>query len=114
MTILKLDIDGAFDEKKFLKDLYKVARTLRIGMMYVSIYQTERGYHIYVNFHEKISDAGIVVLQLYLGSDRERELLNYGRIVRNVKEWNVLFTLKRVNENVVSREKFIKLIVLRL
>lgn len=112
----KLDLDGNFDKEAFVKDLKKILWIFSWSKAYVEIYKTERGHHIYVKTipRKRISSLMICAIQLYLGSDKERELFNIERIRRKEKDWNVLFVVKRKGDKVVSREKLLEKIAVVL
>ena len=99
MTLLKLDIDKKFN-KKTLKEFITGLKSL----MYISdfrykkieVYETIKGYHIYIDLDNFLSDLEICFYQLYLLSDRNRELYNLRRVLNNDKNFNVLFDKKYI------------------
>jgi hypothetical protein len=110
MADLKIDIDGRMSIKTFLAKVNRMMYICNfVDGAYVTFYKTMRGYHIYINlFYVKLKPSEIIALQLYLGSDRERELFNLERTMRHIEGWNVLFCRKKKNNKEVSSEKFIE------
>lgn len=86
----------------------RIAELLRDVGITVGSVKTERSgsgfsYHCVINVLEELSPLEIVFLQLLLGSDVKRELLNYKRIRpsadyltpgANLGPWNVLYANK--------------------
>lgn len=97
MTLLMVDIDKKFN-KKTLKEFITGLKSL----MYVSffrykkieVFDTIKGYHIYIDLNNFLNDFEICFYQLYLLSDRNRELFNFRRVLNNDKNFNVLFQKK--------------------
>jgi len=121
MTVLKIDIDYKPNDvyefsAKFADKLNFIQKFLGITVEYVEVYETEKGFHIYVYISEEIDDPKlIIILQLALGSDYKRELFNYTRAnTTNWKgEWNVLFKTKKgkINERITLKAKIISRII---
>lgn len=51
--------------------------------------------HCRVLLNKELPEFDIVFMQLYLGSDSARELMNFFRVKKGVKDWNRLFILKQ-------------------
>lgn len=104
MTLLKVDMD-----RKSLWALYEVAQ--RAGFIAAvcdgfscgfGVAETKKGYHIYINVDERLSDKDVLCLQAILCDDWKRAVFNF-RCVRNgVKKWNVLF-------NSTEKERCVKM-----
>jgi len=99
MTILKLDIDKKFNKKtltEFITGLKSLIYISNFRYTRVDVYDTIKGYHIYIDVDNFLSDLEICFYQLYLFSDRNRELYNLRRVLNNDKNFNVLFDIKYI------------------
>jgi len=111
---LKLDFDfKPRSAKRFAKEIANklnfLASYFSISVIDVSVYETNKGLHLYISIYSSVEldDRDIVVLQLALGSDYKRELFNWLRVRSNdkFKHWNVLFKVKYKNGKIISREE---------
>lgn len=105
--ILKIDIDTKpFKRRAFDHDVVMLAKELGVKKTTITLKSTRKGTHALVELHDIILYPELVVAcQLYLGSDRERELFNIGRIDRGeLESWNVLFSSKWKNNKRISKE----------
>jgi hypothetical protein len=100
LTDIKLDIDGR-DRRKWrlhmkwlARDIRRANHILKIGLVPRFVATTRKGYHVILESEKRLSRAETVALQVILGSDRIRELLNLYRARRRWQVWNVLFTAK--------------------
>lgn len=120
-TALKIDLDHTHSEKtlytKVLNPYKTISELLELPLSTIEIYTTKHGYHIYIEnphfkFHTKM---GIILLQLLLGSDKNRELFNYQRIIKEPKmqNWNVLFAQKYKGNKKISEEIPYKKLILK-
>jgi len=113
-TVIKLDIDSidvrrAYKVGKGLAELYFYNG---LKMKGVEVKSTRKGFHVRVILQSevKLTDSEVVFIQLFLGSDKYRELRNLRRIllnrqnIINSKKWNALFTVKNGHDG-VSYEK---------
>lgn len=93
--MLKLDIDSKkvpdFDRIK------TVVEMLDLEVKNAEVFTTKHGYHIYIDI-SRIDDKQIPFIQMAMGSDYKREMLNQirvkGRQGNPPKFWNVLFIKK--------------------
>ena len=111
---LKLDFDfKPRSAKRFAKEIANklnfLASYFSISVIDVSVYETNKGLHLYISIYSSVEldDRDIVVLQLALGSDYKRELFNWLRVRSNdkFKHWNVLFKVKYKNGKIISKEE---------
>jgi len=111
---LKLDFDfKPRSAKRFAKEIANklsfLASYFGISVIDVSVYETNKGLHLYISIYSSVelTDEDIVVLQLALGSDYKRELFNWLRVRSNdkFKHWNVLFKVKYKNGKIISKEE---------
>lgn len=56
---------------------------------------TNDNWHCRIRLRTPIDPYACAFCQLFLGSDRHRELMNWLRIMAGEKEWNRLFLLKK-------------------
>ena len=66
-----------------------------IGFSKVSVYETNKGFHFYLDLEYSLHEWEILLIQALLGSDFKRETLNYFRVRNDERHWNVLFKEKR-------------------
>ena len=102
MTVeLKIDIDGHLDEKEIVKRMFLLKKFLQFKGLGIDKKKTKHGCHLRISFNRKkeIDDRDIVFLQLYLGSDRNREMFNWLRVKSGAKHWNALFRTKVDSNN---------------
>lgn len=104
---IKLDFDSkGIDFEEMNKKIRYLMVLLQIQKVEVDIKETVKGFHVYINtmgFNLKPKD--ILICQLILGSDRNREMFNYGRILNNEDNWNILFFEKREDNKIISKER---------
>jgi len=70
--------------------------------------KTKHGWHLRFGFttERELDDRDIVFLQLFCGSDRNREMFNWLRCKSHCKNWNALFSEKVDSTGkVISKEK---------
>ncbi|MEO0303950.1 MAG: hypothetical protein ABIM64_01680 [candidate division WOR-3 bacterium] len=99
--ILKLDFDFKNRDllKKILKKRLSVLRILGIDVLSCFVFETCKGYHVYLKINGNFSYIEIIALQALLGSDYKREAFNLKRFRSGLgKEWNILFE-KKFDEN---------------
>lgn len=111
MIILKMDYDNITWNDVLL--IYKhrswLLRKLKLRKLEVST--TVHGYHVRAWIEEKLKPAEIILAQVLLGSDIQREIFNFIRAHRLEQAWNKLFTkkyiiLKTTAWKEISREKY--------
>jgi hypothetical protein len=95
MIELKIDIDKK-DKRDFMRRYQALYRYFRFNLIDYEIAETRKGYHIrlIIDFPFKVTSEEIVLLQLLLGSDWKREMLNYLRVKNGIDDWNKLFIAK--------------------
>lgn len=92
-TCLKLDIDIKKIPWKRMGAVKNICG-LRFDFENSSIHRTRKGFHLRLALLGEYTDAEVCFLQLALGSDYHRESLNYMRVKKGEKNWNVLFSQK--------------------
>ncbi len=111
---LKIDIDYKPENplkfaKEFANKLKFTCDILKIEVEAVEVYETNKGFHIYVwiNSKKELDNKDIIILQLSLGSDYKREIFNLSRVwsFDNIAIWNVLFSRKYDNGVLISKEE---------
>ncbi len=116
-AILKVDIDKKpFKRKEFDRGVMMLGKELGATLASVSLSATQRGTHATVELWDiELKPEEIVACQLYLGSDRARELFNIGRVHRKeLHIWNVLFRAKWKSGKKVSREKPARIYIIKI
>lgn len=93
MKMLKIDIDQKRIPWKRMGVVKNICN-LRFDFARSSIHRTRKGYHIRLALLGNHSDAEVCFLQCAIGSDFHRESLNWMRVKRGEKSWNVLFSMK--------------------
>lgn len=104
---LKLDIDGKFEEKEIIKRLAMLHKFLKARDFSIDKKKTRHGHHLRISFTtlRELDDRDIVFLQLFCGSDRNREMFNFLRVKSGSKYWNALFREKINSEGkLISQE----------
>jgi len=117
---MKNDANFLMDIDRKPKNLNRFAEQLADRMAFVSvfmpfrfyqieIYETSKGYHLYLwSEGETPSAVQQVLIQMALGSDYRREIFNYKRVwsKKIPPRWNLLFCSKYDdNGKIVSREE---------
>jgi hypothetical protein len=90
--IIKLDIDGRPDWKRIDSVLMKL-REMNCVLTNGEVYKSPHGWHIYI-WTDSITETYLPLVQVLLGSDWKRELLNFERVMKDEPGWNVLFQEK--------------------
>lgn len=110
--IIKIDIDQLkINQDDFDFKLKTLMRIRKLKTCKVDIYNTNKGFHIYIKADGELPALECLFWQIVLGSDPYRELFNYKRILNqnlNGEYWNVLFQLKKQGDIFVSKETFNK------
>lgn len=103
--IIKLDFDMK-DKSKFPKKIERVKKLLKYASKYfeykvqkIEVAETRHGFHVLIYLNRSLPLYVIVFLQLWLGSDRYRELYNMHRIYRKHPA-NVLHTSTELHKPV--------------
>jgi len=105
---LKIDIDGKLNEKEIVKRLFLLQKFLQFKGIGIDKKKTKHGWHLRFGFttERELDDRDIVFLQLFLGSDRNREMFNWLRVKSGCTKWNVLFKEKiDAKGKVISKEQ---------
>ena len=108
-TTIKLDIDSKDDN---------VVDTLEFKLRYIlhyfkghtatiMLYETFKGYHVYIDIDVVFSDTELVAIQAILGSDWLRELRNLNRVKHSDITWNILFDTKFKKGELYMEQKYI-------
>lgn len=94
MVVLMIDLDTKDDEEKM-----RILWALRMLSPYVAfkeakVYETRKGFHIYIYVDQELDPIETIALQQLLGSDRNRGVFNYIRVKRGFRKWQVLYKRK--------------------
>ncbi len=97
----------------FAWKMYFVSTSLNLRFTDIEVYETSKGYHIYLycDSGRPLIPLEIIIIQLALGSDYKREIFNLRRARAwldgdELEEgWNVLFRYKYKHGKLVSYEK---------
>jgi len=110
-----LDIDSKDVRKGHVigKRLAEVEKYLGVKPIFISVKESSKGFHVRIEAETTamILPEALAFIQLYLGSDRFRELNNLRRILGyraiNVQphKWNILFNGKKRHDGSLSIEK---------
>jgi hypothetical protein len=67
-------------------------------MVYVDVSKTRKGYHVRIKIQKKLDDRDLLLLQILLGSDINREIYNFVRQQNGelLKNWNRLYDKKHI------------------
>lgn len=97
--------------KEFANRIIFIFKTLGIEFESAEVYETNKGYHIYVYAYssKQLTNEQIILVQLALGSDYKREVFNAIRVMSGAfpegnRSWNVLFEYKMNKGKVISKE----------
>lgn len=98
-VILKLDYDftDAIKLRRLFRDNRYIFKKLGLKVSKLKVFNTLNGYHVYIILKNKdLNDYDILILQILLGSDKQREIFNFQRLRSKIfkDKWNVLFSLK--------------------
>jgi hypothetical protein len=91
-TIIKLDIDGKLDFKR-LESVIEKLKEMKCVLTKGEVWKSPHGYHVYI-WTESIAETYLPCVQVLMGSDWKRELLNFERVLKDEPGWNVLFQEK--------------------
>ena len=96
-TVIKLDIDTKKYGRLRMESVIEKLRAMGIKFTKGEVYfqKKSRTWHIYL-WVGSIAEIWLPMVQLLLGSDWNRELLNFERVVNGEKDWNVLFQEQEV------------------
>jgi hypothetical protein len=115
MSEIKLDYDGIefSDVKQIFTHRGWLVKYLKMESMTVS--KTRHGYHLRISIKKHLADKDLLLVQILLGSDINREIYNLCRILNGelTRNWNRLYDKKnivldtRIGEK-LSQERFLK------
>lgn len=96
--MLKLDIDS---KDGLLDCLQRVQMWNEIcfPLHFVKIKETRKGWHVYLHADGFFTNKLKPFVQVMLGSDWKREMLNIDRVEKRVKKWNILFVSNEKGED---------------
>lgn len=94
MVKLLIDLDSKEDEEinrffwalEWLCEFHKFER--------VGVFESNKGFHLYIDVADELTPVEIMLLQQLLGSDPNRELYNYTKWKWGFKKWQMLFKFK--------------------
>lgn len=94
MSMLMIDLDTKEEEeqKRILWALSMLSEW--IPFKEAKVFETKKGFHVYIDVEKEMEPLEIMVLQQILGSDRNREMFNYIRYLQGFKRWQVLYKKK--------------------
>jgi hypothetical protein len=100
--VLRIDLDDKEEKtkKRFLWAIGLLSKYHKFEQ--VEVFETNRGFHIYLCLKERVDPILAMLLQQLLGSDRDREVYNYIRYKKGHKRWQILFS-KKYYENGILR-----------
>ena len=107
-TRLLIDLDSKEDEEieRFLWALEWLCEFHRFKR--AEVFETRKGFHVYIDVDEDLQPVEIMLLQQLLGSDPNRELYNYTKWKWGFRTWQMLFKYKYAPQKdgsiVTSRE----------
>lgn len=115
MSEIKLDYDGIGfnDVKQIFTHRGWLVKYLKVETLIVC--KTKHGYHIRISIKKHLGDKEILLTQILLGSDINREIYNLCRVLKGelTRNWNRLYDKKtvvldtRIGEE-LSHERFLK------
>ena len=95
MSIVKVDIDvpvEEFDVEDFIRRASFISDILGVDLGPIAVLESRHGnVHIVARSPEVLPSWVIVAIQFALGSDWAREIYNVRRLMRDQKNWNILF-----------------------
>ena len=125
MSTLKFDYDSKWKQKRLVMSrMAWVLKFLRVGIKHVSVCKTidpitkkTRGYHVKIETKQEIKPLMRIMIQSLCNSDYARETYNLVRALNLIDrrkkysntardEWNVLYSMKEINDEKVSMEAF--------
>lgn len=89
---IKLDMDEK--NKSFFEDLALLSRFFNFRIKGIKAVKTRHGKHVRIWIDRVFEPEDIVFFQIFLGSDKKRELFNWLRVRSGCERWNVLFKEK--------------------
>lgn len=92
-STLKIDLDKKRVDWQRIGAVRNICG-LRFDYAKSQIHRTRKGFHLRLVVKNRLSQKDICFLQLACGSDENRESLNWMRVKRGEKSWNVLFSMK--------------------
>jgi len=86
--ILFQDVELIFEHRGWLLKYLQVD--------HIEVFTTRRGYHVRAFIKTKLSDRDILLVQILMGSDIQREIYDWVRLHdgKLLEEWNKLYTKK--------------------
>jgi hypothetical protein len=104
---IKVDYDVAVNRPR-MRDFRRATKEYDLQFTLIRGYTTRKGVHLraWLEKSRDMSDVELLRLQAMLGDDPRRQAFNASRVQRGVKGWNVLWTMKIRNGEVVGREVY--------
>jgi len=101
--VLRIDLDDKEEKtkKRFLWAIGLLSKYHKFEQ--VAVFETNRGFHIYLYLGERVEPILAMLLQQLLGSDRDRELYNYIRYKKGHRRWQILFSKKYYEKDDILR-----------
>lgn len=91
-NVVKLDFDYRKNFQTLVKRLKFFEYLDIFHVKRIVVHRTVRGYHVRIVVDRKFEPVEIVLIQALLGSDYKREVLNFERVYKAGKFFNVLHT----------------------
>ena len=98
MTILKLDYDKITTRDIQLIFHHRGWFLKSLGILSVGAWQTTKGYHVLVAVETYLKPEHVILAQILMGSDINRDIYNFLREIDGqlMKVWNKLYTKKYI------------------
>lgn len=95
-TELKLDYDNITVKDVQLIFHHRAWLLKYFSILEIEAFETKNGYHVLVTVDEDIDPRDVMLIQILLGSDINREIFNFIRNYNGelMKHWNRLYTKK--------------------
>ncbi len=119
-TVLKLDYDNITTKDVQLIFEHRGWLIKYFGIVEVQAFDTKKGYHLRITIEADLDPRDVLLLQVLMGSDIQRDIYNFirhcnGEILEN---WNRLYTKKHIILGTravpVSGEKTCKPLLIRV
>ena len=95
-SIVKLDYDNITVKDVQLIFHHRGWLLKYFGIVDIGAYETNKGYHVAVVIEADLEPRDVLLLQVLMGSDIQRDIYNFIRKYNgeNIEDWNKLYTKK--------------------
>jgi hypothetical protein len=105
VNLIKIDLDVKVS-KELLNEWLELRKVmlkhLGLDYEYITCYESNKGYHIYIKLKQDVTPKRIIELQFLLGDDHNRVWCNFQRYEHNdddvLVDFNILFDTLRKRE----------------